>query len=157
MTNFGRAFAKSQIGAGTRLPMGGTVFLSVKDADKDLVEAPARELVAMGFSLIATRGTAKALAARGPARRHHQQGAGGPPPCGGRAQEWRNPSGVQHHRRRPGAGGFLVHPAGGADPESALLHDHGGGQRPATEAIAALKGPLLLKSPPSQSYSLAAE
>ena len=63
--NFGRAFAKSQIGAGTRLPTGGTVFLSVKDADKDLVEGPARELVAMGFSLIATRGTAKALAARG--------------------------------------------------------------------------------------------
>src|ERR1700689_75303 len=62
--NFGRAFAKSQIGAGTRLPTGGTVFLSVKDADKDLVEGPARELVAMGFSLIATRGTAKALAAR---------------------------------------------------------------------------------------------
>jgi carbamoyl-phosphate synthase large subunit len=63
--NFGRAFAKSQIGAGTRLPTGGKVFLSVKDADKDLVEGPARELVEMGFSLIATRGTAKALAARG--------------------------------------------------------------------------------------------
>jgi carbamoyl-phosphate synthase large subunit len=63
--NFGRAFAKSQIGAGTRLPTGGKVFLSVKDADKDLVEGPARELVAMGFSLVATRGTAKALAARG--------------------------------------------------------------------------------------------
>jgi carbamoyl-phosphate synthase large subunit len=63
--NFGRAFAKSQIGAGTRLPTGGTVFLSVKDADKDLIEAPARELVAMGFSLVATRGTARALEARG--------------------------------------------------------------------------------------------
>src|SRR5690349_11989989 len=63
--NFGRAFAKSQIGAGTKLPTGGTVFLSVKDADKDLIEAPARELVAMGFSLIATRGTARALEAKG--------------------------------------------------------------------------------------------
>jgi carbamoyl-phosphate synthase large subunit len=63
--NFGRAFAKSQIGAGTKLPTGGTVFLSVKDADKDLIEAPARELVAMGFSLIATRGTAKVLEAKG--------------------------------------------------------------------------------------------
>ncbi|HVW75286.1 MAG TPA: carbamoyl-phosphate synthase large subunit [Rhizomicrobium sp.] len=63
--NFGRAFAKSQIGAGTRLPTGGTVFLSVKDADKDLIEAPARELVAMGFSLVATRGTAKALESKG--------------------------------------------------------------------------------------------
>jgi len=63
--NFGRAFAKSQIGAGTKLPTGGTVFLSVKDGDKDLIEAPARELVAMGFSLIATRGTAKVLQAKG--------------------------------------------------------------------------------------------
>src|SRR3954469_16715521 len=63
--NFARAFAKSQIGAGTRLPQGGKVFLSVKDADKDLVEGPARELVAMGFSLIATRGTAKVLQAKG--------------------------------------------------------------------------------------------
>jgi carbamoyl-phosphate synthase large subunit len=63
--NFGRAFAKSQIGAGTKLPTGGTVFLSVKDADKDLIEAPARELVAMGFSLIATRGTARTLESKG--------------------------------------------------------------------------------------------
>jgi carbamoyl-phosphate synthase large subunit len=63
--NFGRAFAKSQIGAGTKLPIGGTVFLSVKDADKDLIEAPARELVAMGFSLIATRGTARVLESKG--------------------------------------------------------------------------------------------
>ncbi|HEX4027897.1 MAG TPA: carbamoyl-phosphate synthase large subunit [Rhizomicrobium sp.] len=63
--NFGRAFAKSQIGAGTKLPTGGAVFISVKDADKDLIEAPARELVAMGFSLIATRGTAKVLESKG--------------------------------------------------------------------------------------------
>ena len=63
--NFGRAFAKSQIGAGVKLPTGGTVFISVKDGDKDLIEAPARELLAMGFSLIATRGTAKVLEAKG--------------------------------------------------------------------------------------------
>ena len=63
--SFARAFAKSQIGAGTRLPTGGTVFISVKDGDKDLIEEPARELLAMGFSLIATRGTAKVLEARG--------------------------------------------------------------------------------------------
>jgi carbamoyl-phosphate synthase large subunit len=63
--NFGRAFAKSQIGAGTKLPTGGAVFISVKDGDKDLIEAPARELLAMGFSLIATRGTARVLEAKG--------------------------------------------------------------------------------------------
>jgi len=46
-------------------PLGGTVFISVKDGDKDLIEAPARELVAMGFSLIATRGTARILSDAG--------------------------------------------------------------------------------------------
>jgi carbamoyl-phosphate synthase large subunit len=64
-TSFARAFAKSQIGAGTRLPTGGTVFISVKDGDKDLVEQPARELLAMGFSIVATRGTARTLEAKG--------------------------------------------------------------------------------------------
>jgi len=59
--NFGRAFAKSQIGAGLRLPVGGNVFISLKNDDKDEAIAPARALVDMGFKLIATRGTAKAL------------------------------------------------------------------------------------------------
>jgi len=63
--SFARAFAKSQIGAGTRLPQGGSVFISVKDGDKDLIEAPARALQAMGFSLVATRGTARTLAEAG--------------------------------------------------------------------------------------------
>jgi carbamoyl-phosphate synthase large subunit len=63
--NFGRAFAKAQIGAGVKLPTSGTVFISVREADKDLIEAPARALVAMGFALIATRGTAKVLEAAG--------------------------------------------------------------------------------------------
>jgi len=63
--NFGRAFAKSQIGAGLRLPLTGNVFISVKDADKDDVIASARELIGMGFELIATRGTALALEAAG--------------------------------------------------------------------------------------------
>ena len=65
--NFGRAFAKSQIGAGIKLPTGGTVFISVKEGDKDLVEAPARELLAMGF-----------YADRHP---RHRQGAGRPRAC----------------------------------------------------------------------------
>jgi carbamoyl-phosphate synthase large subunit len=64
-TSFARAFAKSQIGAGTRLPVTGRVFFSVRDADKDLIVTPARELVDMGFALIATRGTARVLQAAG--------------------------------------------------------------------------------------------
>src|ERR1700761_2087931 len=63
--DFARAFAKSQIGAGVKLPTGGKVFISVRNADKDLIEEPARQLVEMGFSLIATRGTAKVLSAAG--------------------------------------------------------------------------------------------
>ncbi len=63
--NFGRAFAKSQIGAGLKLPLTGSVFISVKDADKQDVVGPARELIALGFEIVATRGTANALEAAG--------------------------------------------------------------------------------------------
>ncbi len=63
--NFGRAFAKSQVGAGLKLPLSGTVFISVKDADKELTLTPARELLEMGFEIIATRGTAKFLSEAG--------------------------------------------------------------------------------------------
>jgi carbamoyl-phosphate synthase large subunit len=62
---FGRAFAKSQIGAGLRLPLNGSVFISVRDADKRIAVEPAREMVALGFEIIATRGTADALEAAG--------------------------------------------------------------------------------------------
>jgi carbamoyl-phosphate synthase large subunit len=57
-SSFERAFAKSQIGAGVILPQSGTAFLSIKDADKKGVPALARRLVDMGFSILATRGTA---------------------------------------------------------------------------------------------------
>jgi carbamoyl-phosphate synthase large subunit len=64
-SDFGRAFAKSQIGGGTKLPLSGTVFISVKDADKPLAAGPAAQLIAMGFEIVATRGTAKYLQAAG--------------------------------------------------------------------------------------------
>ncbi|HVC51200.1 MAG TPA: carbamoyl-phosphate synthase large subunit [Stellaceae bacterium] len=64
-TDFGRAFAKAQLGSGTDLPLKGAVFVSVRDSDKGALVAPCRELVAMGFALIATAGTADALAAAG--------------------------------------------------------------------------------------------
>jgi carbamoyl-phosphate synthase large subunit len=59
--NFGRAFAKSQIAAGLKLPLSGHVFISVKDADKEDAVVPARALIGMGFEILATRGTAKVL------------------------------------------------------------------------------------------------
>ena len=64
-TNFGRAFAKSQIGAGAKLPLSGMAFVSVKEADKVYAIEPARLLIEMGFEVIATRGTAKYLEAAG--------------------------------------------------------------------------------------------
>jgi carbamoyl-phosphate synthase large subunit len=57
-SSFERAFAKAQLGAGVILPMEGTVFLSIKDADKKGLPALARRLNEMGFSITATRGTA---------------------------------------------------------------------------------------------------
>ncbi len=63
--DFGRAFAKSQLGSGTELPLEGGVFVSVRDRDKEALIEPCRQLLALGFSLLATAGTAAALAAAG--------------------------------------------------------------------------------------------
>ena len=63
--DFPRAFAKSQLGAGVRLPQTGTVFISVKDSDKPATLGLAKRLRAAGFDLIATGGTQKFLAGEG--------------------------------------------------------------------------------------------
>jgi carbamoyl-phosphate synthase large subunit len=60
-SDFGRAFAKSQLGSGTRLPTEGTVFISVKDEDKPAFIPICRDLVDAGFTIIATGGTTAAL------------------------------------------------------------------------------------------------
>ena len=62
---FGQAFVKSQIGAGTKLPSSGLAFISVKQSDKPRTVVVARELAALNFDLIATRGTAAAIQAAG--------------------------------------------------------------------------------------------
>jgi carbamoyl-phosphate synthase large subunit len=62
---FARAFAKSQLGGGTRIPAGGTVFVSVKDADKPYIVEPIRLLMELGFKAIATGGTHDFLKAQG--------------------------------------------------------------------------------------------
>jgi carbamoyl-phosphate synthase large subunit len=63
--DFGRAFAKSQLGSGVRLPQTGTVFISVRDRDKPQIVDCSQRLIDMGFKLVATRGTAAVLAAAG--------------------------------------------------------------------------------------------
>jgi carbamoyl-phosphate synthase large subunit len=59
--DFGRAFAKSQLGGGIDLPLRGRVFVSVRDGDKEALIEPSRQLVSWGFELVATRGTARKL------------------------------------------------------------------------------------------------
>jgi carbamoyl-phosphate synthase large subunit len=62
---FGEAMLKSQLGAGSRLPTKGTVVLTVKNGDKARAIDVARDLVALGFSVVATKGTAAAFSAAG--------------------------------------------------------------------------------------------
>ncbi|MDP3797703.1 MAG: carbamoyl-phosphate synthase large subunit [Polaromonas sp.] len=62
---FGEAFVKSQLGAGTKLPTSGKVFLTVKNNDKPRAVEVARSLAALKFELVATKGTAAAIQAAG--------------------------------------------------------------------------------------------
>ena len=62
---FGEAFVKSQLGAGIKLPKSGKVFLSVKGSDKPRTVQVAKDLVALGFTVVATKGTAAAIGAAG--------------------------------------------------------------------------------------------
>lgn len=55
--DFGLAYAKAQLGAGHKLPVKGSVFISVKDSDKKAMVPVARQFKALGFHIIATEGT----------------------------------------------------------------------------------------------------
>lgn len=63
--SFGAAFAKAFLGAGQTIPQGGRVFISVRETDKSAVSEVAKELIALGFSIVATHGTARTLQAAG--------------------------------------------------------------------------------------------
>jgi carbamoyl-phosphate synthase large subunit len=63
--DFARAFAKAQLGAGTILPHSGTVFVSVKDSDKPVILPAVLNLLDLGFTIVATDGTARYLAGKG--------------------------------------------------------------------------------------------
>ncbi|MEE9542158.1 MAG: carbamoyl-phosphate synthase large subunit, partial [Thermodesulfobacteriota bacterium] len=62
-TDFGGAFARAQIGAGNKMPLEGTVFISVRDEDKEPLLEVAREISETGFKIIATSGTLRFLEA----------------------------------------------------------------------------------------------
>ncbi|MGB7075639.1 MAG: carbamoyl-phosphate synthase large subunit, partial [Xanthobacteraceae bacterium] len=63
--DFNIAFAKSQLGGGTRVPKSGTVFVSVRDADKPRILEATRLLAELGFRVLATSGTQRYLAEQG--------------------------------------------------------------------------------------------
>jgi carbamoyl-phosphate synthase large subunit len=63
--NFGLAFGKSQLAAGQRIPLSGTVFISVKDADKGAALPVAMGLLNLGFKVLATKGTSRFLMENG--------------------------------------------------------------------------------------------
>ena len=79
--DFPRAYAKSQLAAGTVLPLKGTVFISVRDGDKRAAFRIAQRFTALGFKVIATRGTQKALADMGLAVEIVNKVAEGRPHC----------------------------------------------------------------------------
>ncbi|MFI4998234.1 MAG: carbamoyl-phosphate synthase large subunit [Reyranellales bacterium] len=64
-SNFGRAFAKSQLGSGAKVPVEGAVFVSVKDQDKAAMVKPVKRLIDLGFKVVATGGTADFLGKHG--------------------------------------------------------------------------------------------
>jgi carbamoyl-phosphate synthase large subunit len=67
---FGEAFAKSQLAAGVDLPLSGRVFISVRDADKEQTAKVAKELIKLGFEIVATDGTANFLDSKNIACQH---------------------------------------------------------------------------------------
>jgi carbamoyl-phosphate synthase large subunit len=64
-TDFGRAYAKAQLGAGQRLPTSGTLFVSVTERDKTNVVPIVKQMIDLGFRVIATEGTQKYLQSQG--------------------------------------------------------------------------------------------
>ena len=64
-TDYGVAFAKSQLGGGTKVPTSGTIFVSVKESDKARILPSIRVLIDLGFKVIATSGTQRFLAEHG--------------------------------------------------------------------------------------------
>ena len=98
--DFGRAFAKSQLGAGSKVPVDGAVFVSVKDPDKAAMVKPVKRLVELGFKVVATGGTADFLRRARHRGAAGQQGAGGPAAHRRPDEGRQGPAGVQHRRRR---------------------------------------------------------
>ena len=106
--SFAIAFAKSQIGGGSRLPRAGTVFVSVKDADKPRILEAMRLLKSLGFQGDRHQRNPALPGRTGGAVGKNKQGGGRPAPYRRCHPQWRGGAGFQYHRRGIGPGGQLV-------------------------------------------------
>ena len=125
-SSFERAFAKAQLGAGVILPMAGTVFLSIKDADKKGLPTLARRLTEMGFSILATRGTAARIREAGFPVTVINKVLEGRPHCVDAIRSGEIPAGDQHGIHAAVGRRQLCHTAERADAFRPALHNFGG-------------------------------
>ena len=122
--NFAAAFAKGFIGSGSSLPKKGAVFLSVKDGDKKAAKGLAQDLIALGFSVLCTRGTGEYLQTQNiPARILNKVREGRPHVVdvmkdGGIQLVFNTTEGHTSHRR------FRRHPPHGPFWQNPLFHYH---------------------------------
>ena len=124
--SFDEAFAKAALGAGERLPVKGTAFISVRDVDKPGAVKVARDLVAAGFRLVATTGTATVSARGGDRGCRGQQGARRASAHRRCHQERAGPADYQYHRRAQGYRRLGPDPPVRPAAQSDLYHDPGG-------------------------------
>ena len=93
------AFAKSQLGAGSKVPVEGTAFVSVKDSDKPRILPAVKRLHELGFRIIGTGGTQRYLQGHGVPSEKVNKVLEGRPHIVDAHEEWRDPARLQHHRR----------------------------------------------------------
>ena len=137
--DFPAAYAKSQLAIDYSLPTSGTAFISVCDRDKRQIASLAKHLQILGFSIMSTRGTAKAAARGGhPGHRGSQEARGSAEHHRPHRQR-RGAARDQHAVRAGDALGRLPHALGGDPPRHHQHHDASRRPRRSSQAIEAVK------------------
>ncbi len=127
--SFPAAFLKAQLGTGLALPDEGCVFISVRDDDKPAACEVGRRLVELGYELVATGGTQRALERAGVTARYVNKATEGRPHVIDALVNGEIAHGDQHHRRRARDSRQQVAPASDAGERDPVLHHHRGGHR----------------------------
>ena len=126
--NFGLAFAKSQLAAGQKLPLSGTVLISVKDEDKAAIVETVSLFSLMGFRIVATRGTSVFSHALRDQESGSAKSGRGETQHRGHGQEQGDQPGDQHHEGQEGRFRILLHPPHGPQLRHSLHDDRRWGQ-----------------------------